>query len=59
MGIEAVARDSSKVPHEDHVEPRCEVEAPLDPRILKEEKQGTQLKTLFQSRFVPPTQQRS
>ncbi|KAK9187630.1 hypothetical protein WN944_019028 [Citrus x changshan-huyou] len=41
MGIVAVAGDSSRVPHEDQVEPIYEVEAPLDPRILKDEKRGT------------------
>ena len=47
MGVEAVAGDSSKVPHGDQVEPRCEVEAPLDPRILKDEKRGTLIEDLI------------
>lgn len=46
MGVEAVAGDSSGVSHGDHVEPRCEVEAPLDPRILKDEKWGTPVEDL-------------
>ncbi|GAY65109.1 hypothetical protein CUMW_238700 [Citrus unshiu] len=41
MGVEAVAQDSSGVPHGDQVGHRCEIEAPLDPRILKDEKRGT------------------
>ena len=29
------------------MEPRCEVEAPLDPRILKDEKRGTPVEDLI------------
>ena len=47
MGVEAVAGDNSRVPHGDQVEPRCEVEAPLDPRILKDKKQGTPVEDLI------------
>ena len=47
MGVEAVAGDSSRVSHGDQVEPRCEVEAPLDPRILKDEKRGTPVEDLI------------
>lgn len=47
MSVEVVAGDSSRVPHGDQVEPMCEVEAPLDPRILKDEKRGTPVEDLI------------
>ena len=47
MGVKVVAGDSLRVPHRDQEEPRCEVEAPLDPRILKDEKRGTPVEDLI------------
>ena len=47
MGVEAVVGDSSRVPHGDQVEPKYEVEAPLDPQILKDEKRDTSVKDLI------------
>ncbi|XP_052299748.1 uncharacterized protein LOC127903121 [Citrus sinensis] len=46
-GMEAVTGDSSRVPDGDQEEPKCEVEAPLDPRILKDEMRGTPVEDLI------------
>ena len=45
--VEAVTGNSSRVPHEDQEEPKCEVKAPLDPRILKDKKRGTPVEDLI------------
>ena len=46
MGVETVTSDDSGVPHGDHVEPRCEFKAPLDPRISENEKRGAPVEDL-------------
>ena len=47
VGVETIAPDDSRVPHGDHVEPICEFEAPLDSRILKDEKRGTPVENII------------
>ena len=46
MGIQTVVSNEARVPREDQTEQRCECEAPLDPRMTKDEKRGTSVKDL-------------
>ena len=44
--VETVVSNESGVPRGDQIEQRCEFEAPLDPQIPKDEKQGTLVEDL-------------